>query len=486
MSWLNLEHIGVEVIVGTVTVLGYALSLLLLPVVLLTKKRWPASTVAWLMAIVFMPVIGGVLYLAFGTDRVTRRVSRRRTTSRLLNRSLPALTLASLDPRAQWTEAQRQLIRVARRVAQTNPTDGNRVTLFSKTSDAFAAIEAAIQQAQDSLHLEYYIWQPDHIGTRLRDLLIEKARAGVRVRFLYDSVGSMRLSAAFLEPMREAGIDVVVFVPGRKLIDRWSVNFRSHRKIIVVDGKVGFTGGMNVGDEYLGQSRHFGYWRDTHLQLEGPTVLQLQDVFAADWACATGEDLYEERYFQAQTDAGRILAQVVAGGPDCDPSVFHSLMFAAISEAQKSVTLATSYFVPTPPLVAALCAAALRGVKTRIMVAGPVTYWVTYHAARSFFDELLEAGVEVYEYRRGQQHAKTLTIDGEWSLVGTPNFDSRSVFLNFEVGVVLYDAGLAEQLEHHFDQDIEDSIAIDAVEWARRGTWSRLTENACRMFVPVL
>ena len=254
----------------------------------------------------------------------------------------------------------------------------------------------------------------------------------------------------------------------------------------MVDGKVGFTGGMNVGDEYLGLSKHFGFWRDTHLRLEGPVVMQLQEVFVADWFLATGHEPNEESVYPRPAEPGKVAAHVVAGGPDCDPSVFHTLMFAAINEAQSQITLATSYFVPTPALTAALVAAGYRGVKTRILVSGPVTYWVTYHAARSFYEELLQAGVEIYEYRRGQQHAKTLTIDEAWSLVGTPNFDSRSVFLNFEVGVVCYDHGIAEQLDHHFSEDLQHAVRIDAEEWRRRSLWEQLKENACRMFQPVL
>lgn len=486
MNWAWLDHLGMEIFVGTLTFLGYAFTLLLIPEVLLTKKRWPSSTVAWLMAIALVPVLGGVLYLAFGVDRVGRQVQRRRRATAAYSRSMPRLTLVHWHPEKAVNETQRQLMRLAETVGRTHATAGNRIELYHRTPDAFEAIQSAIARAEHSIHLEYYIWQPDRIGTALRDQLIEKARQGVKVCFLYDSLGSLRLGNAFFQPMRDAGIQVAAFVPGRTLRDTWSINFRSHRKIIVVDGQIGFTGGMNVGDEYLGRSRHFGYWRDVHLRMEGPAVLQLQQIFATDWHAATHQELHDDVYFPTPTDSGRVAAQVVAGGPDCEPSVFHTLMFAAINEAQQRVTLATSYFVPTPALCSALVAAALRGVRVQVFVSGPVTYWATYHAARSFYDELLDGGVEVYEYRRGQQHAKTLTIDGCWALVGTPNFDPRSVFLNFEVGVVMYDYGIAEQLDHHVEQDLADAVRIDPAKWSQRSVWERLKENTCRMFVPVL
>ncbi len=473
-------------VLGILTVLGYVLTLALVPVVVLTKKPAPVSTVAWVMAIVTMPYIGAFLFLIFGINRVGRRVSRRQAAAQKITRGLPQLASHHLMVRDRLDPVQREMLVLTERVAETRATAGNRVTLFAETSEAFAAIEAAIDAAQRSIHLEYYIWQPDRVGTRIRDQLIARAKAGVAVRFLYDALGSMRLTEPFLQPMRDAGIRVAPFVPGRSLRERWSINLRSHRKIVLVDGCIGFTGGMNVGDEYLGENAHFGYWRDTHLRLEGPAVLQLQEVFATDWFFATEEEIDVNEHFPIPDNPGQIDAHVLAGGPDRSESIYHAAFFAAINSARDRVTLATSYFVPTDALSTALEMAAYRGVKVRVLVSGPVTYWATYHACRSFYDELLTAGVEIYEYTRGQQHAKTITIDGCWSLVGTANFDARSVFLNFEVGLSLYDTGLAEQLEFHFDSDLTFSKRIELEQWERRGTWERLKENACRMFSPVL
>lgn len=475
-----------HLLLGVLTVLGYVLTLALVPVVILTKKPTPVSTVAWVMAIVTMPYIGAFLFLIFGINRVGRRVRGRQAAAHRISRGLPQLATHHLLVSERLNKTQRELLQVAERVSETRATAGNKVSLYAETAEAFAAIQTAIDSAKRSIHLEYYIWQPDRIGTRIRDQLIERAKAGVEVRFLYDALGSMRLSETFLKPMREAGVQVAPFLPGRSLRERWSINLRSHRKIVLVDGCIGFTGGMNVGDEYLGEDARFGYWRDTHLRLEGPAVLQLQEIFATDWYFATGEEIDTVEHFPSTDNPGLVDAHVLAGGPDRTESVFHTTFFAAINSARDRITLATSYFVPTDALCSALATAAYRGVKVRVLVSGPVTYWTTYHACRSYYDELLDAGVEVYEYRRGQQHAKTLTIDGCWSQVGTANFDARSVFLNFEVGVVLYDPGIAEQLEFHFAGDLQDSVRIVREEWARRGTWERLKENACRMFAPVL
>ena len=469
-----------------ITIFGYVLTLTLLPVVLLTKKKQPVSTVAWLMAIITMPYVGAFFFLVFGINRVDRRLRLKQAATKTVSRTLPQLSQHHHLHHHQLDETQQDLKRLAERISGTRATVGNRVQLLIDAQRTFDEIAAAISAATSSIHLEYYIWQPDKLGTKLRDLLIDKARQGVHVRFLYDGIGSGRLWSRFLQPMRDAKIQVATFVPGQSLRERWSINLRSHRKIVIVDGQVAFTGGMNVGDEYLGLDPHFGHWRDTHLRLHGPTVLQLQEVFAVDWKYATGEELTQEEFFPPPNQIGNVYAQIVASGPDDKGDVFHGLFFAAINAARHRVTLATSYFVPTPSLVSALESAAQRGVKTRVLISGPKTYWATLRAARSYYDSLIRAGVEIHEYQAGQLHSKTLTIDGCWSLVGTPNFDARSLYLNFEVGAVLYDRSLAEQLEHQFHEDLAHSRQIDAATWFERPVWDRLQENFCRMFSPVL
>ena len=469
---------------AVVTFVGYLVQLTLIPVVLLTPKRQPVSTVAWVMAIVTMPYVGAFLFAVFGINRVQRRVLGRRAASQSISRWRPELAGRGIAEN-YLNQLQQDLLRVAERVGMTRATVDNRIQLLTDARQTFDEIEAAISMAKSSIHLEYYIWQPDRIGTEIRDLLIAKARQGVQVRFIYDAIGSGRLTRRFLNPMREVGIEVATFVPGQSLRERWSINLRSHRKIVIVDGLIGFTGGMNVGDEYLGKDPFFGNWRDTHLRLQGPTVLQLQEVFATDWHYATGRELTPAD-FPTPIELGNDCAQIIAGGPDMDTEAFHSLMFAAINRAERQLTLAMSYFVPTPPLVCALEAAALRGVRTRVMMSGPKTYWATRHAARGYFSTLLAAGVEIYEYQVGQFHPKVIAVDGCWSLVGTANFDARSLYLNFEVGAVVYDISLAEQIDHQFDLDIQNAWHVEKLRWSQRSTWERLKESFCMMFSPIL
>lgn len=468
-------------------VAGYLVSLILIPCVLMTKRRPPHSSIAWILMITLLPYLGGVLFLFFGVNRVERRKQMRQAATRSLARQLPSLSEYALAADQPLGELEARLMRLVHHADGMVSTRGNRVQVIADTNVTLRRIEEAILAAQESIHLEYYIWRPDATGTRLRDLLVAKARAGVRVRFLYDGFGSLWLTRAFLRPMRDAGIHVASFLPGQSLRERWSINLRNHRKVVVVDGRVGFTGGMNIGDEYLGRNKKFGYWRDTHLELYGPAVLQLQHVFAEDWYYATGEELVAaERHPAPGTNGGDVCAQVVSGGPDRAWPTFHALMFTAINEARERVILTTSYFVPTDALVLALETAAWRGVRVRLLLAGRSAHYWTVLAGRSYYDTLLDAGVEIHEYRRGILHSKTLTVDGRWSFVGTPNFDARSLLLNFEVGVSLFDSSLAAELDAQFEGDLRHSRQIRAEHWRRRPLRSVLSENVCRTFAPVL
>ena len=464
---------------------GYLVQLTLIPSLMLNRRKHPSSMVAWLITMFTLPIIGGVLFLVFGINKVGRKAQRKAHASRVIGRSLPELSQYQYIPDSSLSLQQLELMRLANRVAETVPTTGNRIEILSDTHQTLGLIEQAVLEAKDHVHLEYYIWQPDETGTKLRDLLIQKAREGVSVRFLYDNIGSMKLRRHFLQPMREAGIEVATFLPGTMRFRR-AINLRSHRKIVIADGQIGFTGGMNIGDEYLGKNPHLGYWRDTHLRVVGPVVLQLQQIFAEDWYYATKEELTAPRFYPSPEEAGAVTAQTLAGEPAGEVAVLHQLMFAALTNANRSITMATSYFVPTEALAAALESAAYRGVKVRLLLSQHSAHMPTVWAAQSFYENLLRAGVEIYEYERGLLHSKTLTLDGCWSLVGSPNFDCRSLLLNFEVGIVMYDTKMAHHLQEDFEEDIQYARQLNLEEWLARPKWRIIRENTCRLFTPVL
>lgn len=467
--------------------LAYVLSLYSIRWVLLLKSREPTSSVAWILMIVALPVLGGLLFLVFGINRVERKaVGMKRQTRRVLGPILPELSKFESSPVNSREPLGNGLLRMATQINLMPATFGNDIEILTETPRTLTLIEEAIAAAKETLHLEYYIWRPDRTGTRLRDMLIQKAREGVAVRFLYDGIGSFTLSRRFLRPMRDAGILVAAFLPGRAFLHRWSVNLRSHRKILVVDGRVGFTGGMNIGDEYLGKNPHLGFWRDTHLRMHGPAVVQLQQVFVEDWLFATNEELSLAEVFPPPTTSGDVVAQVLVGEPIGDLSTFHSVLFAAINDARKQILLTASYFVPPESLVTSLETAARQGVRVRLLLSSRSTFFWTLAAGRSYYESLLRAGVEIFEYQHGLLHAKTLTIDGQWSLVGTANFDTRSLFLNFEVGVAVYDERFASQLESQFERDIAHASRISLDAWLERPESHVLFENIWRLFAPVL
>ena len=464
----------------------YLLSLLLIPWILLKKTTHPTAAVAWILGIIFVPYIGAFLALVFGSNRVERhRKLKRQATVQIRERS-PALMLDDREAAEQLNPLQKKLARLTSTLSGFPLVEANAVQLLPETKEAFDLIEKIILEARHSVHIEFYIWRSDEIGKRIGECMIRKAREGVAVRFIYDGIGSIKLGRSYLRKLREAGVHVAPFLPTRDPRERWTINLRNHRKIIVVDGQVGFTGGMNVGDEYLGRDPGFGYWRDTQLTMRGPAVLQLQEVFAEDWYYATGEKLTGEDLLPDAEPAGDVIAQVISGGPDQEAEVFHSVLFAAITEAEEKVVLATSYFVPPDSLAMALETAARTGVHVRLLVAKEATYLWTLLAGRSYYDRLLNAGVEVYEYHKGLYHAKTLAVDGCWSLVGTPNFDMRSMVINFEVGLAMYDEKIAAELESHFERDIQDARRVMPEEWSARSTTSRLGERFARLFAPIL
>ena len=482
----SLAGLGVA---ATGLIFAHGLELLLIRWVLLSPGRQPQSSVAWILTIAFVPYLGALLYLVFGVDRITRRRRQRvAEVDSLANRDDEVESRVAVDL-SQWSERGLRAMRATEALCQTRPTAGNRIEIIHNTHRTMGLIEQAIERAQDHIHLEYYIWQPDEAGRELRDLLIEKAKQGIEVRFLYDSFGSTFLRARFLNPMTKAGIQVQTFLPGQTLREKWAINNRSHRKIVVVDGEVGFTGGMNIGDEYLGRIKKIGRWRDTHMRIEGAAVHQLQQVFREDWFFACGEELDGERYFPPPTrHEPSEIAQIVAGGPERDARPFHQILFTAINEAERSVHLTTGYFIPTDSLAMALASAALRGIEVNILVPGRTPHLIeaTIAAGRSYYDKLLAAGCRIHEYTAGTMHAKTLTVDGLWSLVGSCNFDARSTLLNFEVGCVVYGETAAENLVRQFEIDIRDAVEITAEDRAKRRPRHRFAENFCRLFAPIL
>jgi cardiolipin synthase len=467
-----------------------ALSLALVPVVVLRRKE-PSSTIAWILTLIFLPALGPFLFLLFGRDRVRWPARRKRQADALVRGQVAAArkgapsfpdlpnTLSTLDPLG------RQLFQVGAILTGGGTSTGNQVEVLSRGSDVYDALGAAIDAAVHHVHAEYYLIRDDATGRWFRDKLVAAAARGVEVRLLCDGYGCLGIRGPWRRPLRRSGGKVGLFLPMRSLLLQ-PVNLRNHRKIVVVDGKIALVGGVNIGDEYRGQMRGVGQWRDTHLKLVGPAAQALGRVFMQDWYFATGEGVNPTPYFPEIDATGTATVGIVPSGPDTRTEAIHRLFFAAIGAAHERVWITTPYFVPDQAMLLALCVAAMRGVDVKLILPSRSNHRVTFHAGRSFYEALLDAGVQIHEYTPGMIHAKTMVVDGRTVFVGSANMDMRSFRLNFEVHALIHDEAAAQRIEAQFLDDLAHTQRIERTAWAARPLRYRIAEGAGRFVSPLL
>ncbi len=382
-----------------------------------------------------------------------------------------------------------QLIKLEELATGSPLIAGNKVRLLFDGPETMQAMMEAIRNAKNHINLETYIFDQDELGMQFADLLIEKQRSGVQVNIIYDSVGTLGVPAAFFEKMRAAGISLTEFNPVNPLkrFGPWRLNNRDHRKILVVDGRIGFTGGVNIVKDYARSSlfRSKGRanaelgWRDTHIQIEGPAVAALQWLFLDAWTKQRAEDLPDREYFPPLQEAGNELVRVIASEPGSNHEIYKAYILA-MQQAKKSIHITVAYFVPDVQIIQALTDAARRGVDVSIIFPSISDTGLVYYAARSFYGELLAAGVKLYEFQASVLHAKTAVIDGTWSTVGSANLDLRSFLHNTEVNVVVFDEDFGKRMEAAFQKDLKNSVQISREEWEQRSFFERFKEAASR------
>lgn len=454
---------------------GWAVYVLGLGVWIILQKREPAATLSWLISLAALPYLGFAIYFFFGPQRIKRQRLRRDRSRSTLS---PPPHGHTPDPAAI------ELARMSQAMTGLPSSTARSAELLIDGGSKYRQLNAEIAAAREHVHLEYYIFQPDRTGTALRDCLTERAAAGVKVRLLLDAVGSGSVSRAFLKPLLEAGGEVAWFHPMRL---RWFwqrswLNLRSHRKIVVIDGTVGFTGGINVTDEEderLGASAY----RDLHLRLEGDVVRSLQLVFLEDWAYATGKPTPHVRF--PASNPGQTVAQVLVSGPDSPWEAIHRLHVSAIHAARQRVWLVTPYFVPGEAAMMALTSAALGGLDVRLLVPRKSDSRLVTYAARSYFDDLMAAGVKILEYGPRLLHTKALLCDDDLAIIGSANFDHRSFRLNFESSVMFRDRKIAADLATLIEHDVGNCAAV-AADRHRPLFGSRLPEALARLLSPLL
>lgn len=474
------------------------LALTTIPSVLLRRRGRPLAALSWSLAVLTLPLVGVLAWWMLGRTHLQRPSRRRRAASQ----AYCARRLAHPEEPGAWCRpceipsVLREVLPFAtvdrrRTDGVFPPTVANHSRLLVDGCEAFTAMESAMGAAAQEIHAMFYIWKADDTGRQWRDLLIEKARQGVRVRVLVDAVGSPRLHRMLVRPLRRAGACVSTFLPARFWPWSPTFNFRNHRKLLVVDRRVAFLGGMNVGDEYAGA------WHDCMVQLEGPVVRQLNEIFEEDWFFASGEDLADSplprdivsrelscRPGDAQERSD--VCVVIAGGPDRDENRIQDALFLAITGARGRVWLTTPYFIPALPLLAALRGAAQRGVDVRLLVPKVNDVGLVGLASHSYYPELLEAGVQIFEYTGGVLHMKALVVDHWLSVTGSANVDVRSLTLNFELACFNASAHLNARLAQVFESSLGRSDQADGAALGRRSVLRKLAESIAHLLSPLL
>lgn len=484
MSWLLL----LEVI--------YIAVVILVCVRVIYDTRSTTKTLAYLLLVVFLPLFGIFIYFSFGINYRKRKMySKKLIEDEKLEKRLKKEILRSSQQTFAESDEEIQPFKELAYMLANNSlsplTPNNAVKLLINGEDKFPQVIQAMQAAKNHIHIEYYIYEDDEIGRYLEQVMVQKVKEGVTVRFIYDDFGSSSIRKKLVKRLRAAGVQAFPFSKIIFIALANRLNYRNHRKIIVIDGHTAFVGGINVSDRYINNSDGKKlFWRDTHLQIEGPGVNYLQYLFLCDWNFCAKETLTPNKQFfpphvslQAK---GNKIVQIAASGPDSDtPTILFSLL-QAISLSTEELLITTPYFIPGESMLDALMIAALGGVRVKLLVPDHSDSFIVNAAARSYYDDLLHAGVEVYQYKKGFVHAKTMVIDRKIAIVGTANMDHRSFDLNFEVNAIVYDVEIANELGRIFDGDLADAEKIDAVLWPQRPIYKQLLEKTARLISPLL
>lgn len=460
----------------------YVITIISVVLVVISENRDPVKTVSWVLILIFLPIVGLIWYLIFGQDITKKHVISKRMYSKLKKRPLDEI--GALEE-ITYPEEHANLVTLLKNIDYTPLLGGNDVKLFTSGKEKFDHLLADIEQAQEHIHICYYIFTDDNIGKRVKDALIKKALEGVEVRIIYDSFGSRKTRNAFFEEMRKAGIEAEPFLKLALKIVTSRINYRNHRKIVVIDGRVGYIGGMNIADRYV-DNLSWGVWRDTHARIEGKGVQGLQSIFLIDWYFVSQTLITSRKYFPELPKFGEISMQTINSGPLREEREIVHAILQAIYDAKKTIFIQTPYFIPPSQLADALYAASVRGVDVRIMLSGRSDMELVQIASKSFIREMLQAGVKIYFYQKGFLHSKMMIFDDSLTLVGSVNFDSRSFEHNFEAESFIYSEDITSQAKDIFIEDQRFSEQVSQKEWMKRPKMKRFIESLIRLFAPLL
>jgi len=470
----------------------YIVNICMAMIVIFLERKDPTATLAWVLVLLIFPGFGFLLYLLLAQNFSRKqlfimKVYAKKTFGDYIKVQKELFSTGGLVFNDKNIEIYKDLIKMNLFYYGFSYTQNNEIEIYTDGERKFQELFNSLENAKDHIHMEYYIIRNDDLGNKLFDILSKKAKEGVEVRLLYDSVGGRQISKDKIEKLKGSGVKVAVFFASTVPFINFKINYRNHRKIVVIDGIVGFVGGFNVGNEYMGLNNKIGYWRDTHLKIRGDAVIDLQTRFFLDWSHASKQELmFLPKYFPDNRIQGKVGIQIISSGPDKSDEVIKSNYVKMINSAKKSILIQTPYFIPDASVFEAIKIAAASGVDVRIMIPckpdHPFVYWATYW----YCGGLLKYGVKVYIYEYGFLHAKTLVIDGTVASVGTANFDVRSFKLNFECNAIIYDTKTSQMLYDIFTDDLNYSMELTRELYLERGILIRFKESVCRLLAPLL
>lgn len=477
---LSLIHI--EYIMGTIFLLLYFVTTLGLILVIITENRNPLKTIPWVVVLLLAPGLGLLLYLIFGQDNRKQRVISRRTYKRIMKQ--PARSQGVQDT-CVIPAAYLPLATLLGNSGHSPLLYGSRIKVYTKGIDKFHDLLEAIQEAKHHIHIEYYIFNDDEIGRKIQGALIRKAKEGIEVRVIYDDVGCWNVKSRFFKEMKQAGIEVYPFLKVVFPIFSSKVNYRNHRKVAIIDGRIGFIGGMNIADRYV-KGVSWGEWRDTHFRVEGKGVQGLQSIFLIDWYVVSKTRLKGKIYYPTVPVLSDTITQIATSGPIGPWRTLLQATIQLIANAKKYIYIQTPYFLPTEGLNQALQIAALSGVDVRLMLPKHSDTMAANIASHSFIDDLVKAGAKIYFYRLGFLHSKLIVCDDYITSVGSANMDFRSFEHNFEINAFTYHREFALRLKGVFLEDMRHCEQLNPTQWFKRPIKQRVSESFMRLFSPLL
>lgn len=469
-----------------------AVNILIIIAIIFMERKNPESTLAWVLVLTFLPVVGLILYMIFSQNIARKQIFRlnpdeEKFVSSSLKKQMDAISTGKYEFVNEEAAEWRDMIRLNQRYDSAYFTQNNEVELFTDGREKFESLIADIENAKKSINIEYYIIKWDKVGIRLLKALEKKAKEGVEVRLLMDALGCRQITKRRIQPLIDAGVKCAFFFRPKMKIFLMRLNYRNHRKLVVIDNSIGYIGGFNIAREYLGLKEKFGYWRDTHVRIRGGAVHDINARFILDWRFASKENLdFSSIFLEEPVNAGNTGIQIVTSGPDNERQEVKRAYMKMIVSAEKNIYLQTPYFVPDASIIESLKVAALSGIDVRVMIPCMPDHIFVYWATYSYVGELIRSGVKVYIYDNGFLHAKTLVVDGKVASVGSANFDKRSFSLNFESNAIIYDRGIACKMESAFENDITLCHQLTQELYDQRSLLIRFKESIARLLTNIL